>query len=156
MDQIHNDILDSNLDSKEAIQRRKLLPWWIKVFCWIFMIFGILSPIVEVLGLIGFRFNQSIYGLETNDPISILGLSLSAIFILKAITAFGLWFEKDWAITLGQIDAITGIIICIYVMCIHPFIYERAGSSFNFRLELLLLIPYLIKLNKIKSSWNKV
>jgi len=75
-------------------------------------------------------------------------------FYTKAITAFGLWFEKDWAIKLGQIDSVIGIIICIYVMCIYPFIYEKAGFSFNLRLELLLLIPYLVKLSRIKSSWE--
>ncbi len=52
----------------------------------------------------------------------------------------------------GQIDAILGIVICIFSMSL-PFIVNRPGFGFSIRLELLLLIPFLIKLGKIKNEW---
>lgn len=41
-----SDIEDSKFKEFEHTERRrKLLPWWIKVFCWIFMLFGVLSVV---------------------------------------------------------------------------------------------------------------
>jgi len=74
---------------------------------------------------------------------------LTALF--KAITAFSLWFEKEYAIILGKIDAILGIGLCIISMAILPFFSD---VHITLRLELVLLIPYLIKLNKIQSDWQ--
>lgn len=135
----------------EPGRRRKLLPWWMKIFVWIFIIFGAISPVALVFGIMGFQFNQSLYGLDTNDPVSPIGLVIFAVFTLKGIIAYGLWFEKSWAVQLGILDAILGFAICSFVM-IYPVI-TGTGSNFNFRLEIILLIPYLVFLVKSKQSW---
>lgn len=154
---MENTILDANLTKHENSKRRRsLLPWWIKIFIWIFLILGLLAPIGLVFGFFGIQFQISLYGFTTNEPLSIDGLYLIGLFLLKGITAFGLWTEKDWAITLGQIDAILGIVLCIFMSVIYPFINIRTGFHFTFRLELILLIPFLIKLLKIKSEWKKL
>ena len=75
---------ESNFEEfeKPLIIRRKLLPWWIKIFCWIFMIMGvgaigalIASPFIP-------SFQLSIYGFETSTPLSGIGLFIIAILIL--------------------------------------------------------------------------
>lgn len=150
-----NELLGSDLEEQIPERRRKLLPWWIKIFIWIFIIFGAVAPFGLIFGLIGFKFQVSLYGLETFEPTSFIGLGLIGIFFLKGITAFGLWTEKDWAIKIGQIDAIIGIIICVFVMFVLHFIDNNYGFIFPLRIELILLIPFLIKLRKIDNEWIK-
>jgi hypothetical protein len=137
----------------ENKRRRALLPTWIKVFAWIFMIMGALVPIVFIIGLLGGNAQLSLYGLETNNPLSPLGIFLVFLFMLKGFAAFSLWMEKDLAINLAIADAILGIVVCGAVMFIIPFLAQNLSYKFSFRLELALLIPYLLKLQKIKPSW---
>ena len=138
-----------------AMSKRKLLPWWIKVFIWIFLILSAIVPIAIVFGLLGYQFVISIYGLETNNPLSVMGGFLILIFILKGAVGYGLWFSKKWAVNVGVFDAVIGILLCLYTMFIGLFVDSKDEFVFTFRLELLLLIPYLIKLFKIKPMWNR-
>lgn len=136
-----------------STRRRSLLPLWVKIFCWFFMLFGLMATICLILGFLGVKPNLAFYGFETNEVFSINGLIVIAVGILKGITAFSLWFEKNYAIKLAKIDAYLGIILCVISMLVLPFLAE--GTNFNFRLELALLIPFLIKMNKIQADWEK-
>lgn len=139
---------------KRKKRRRKLLPWWIKVFCWIFMLFGSLSFVCLILGFTDIKPALAFYGFETNEPFSLKGLIVIAVGVLKGITAFALWFEKDFAIKIGKIDAIIGIVLCGISMFVLPFLQDI--FNITIRLELALLIPYLIKLNKIQKEWETI
>ena len=134
------------------INRRQLLPWWMKFFCWLFMIFGVAAIGCLLLGLFGIPENLSLYGFESNQQFSLTGIIILVVAIFKGITAFSLWFEKDYAIILGTIDAITGIILCVVFMTVLPL--AIANFHATIRLELILLIPYIIKLNKIQPEWH--
>ena len=95
-------------------------------------------------------FQASIYGLESNTIYSFTAVLIILVYVFKGITAFGLLKQKDWAIKFGIIDAVTGIATCAGVM-----IYQISQDiKFNFSLELVLLIPYLLKLQKIKYDWE--
>ncbi|NIK93623.1 hypothetical protein GZ212_15790 [Mangrovimonas sp. CR14] len=133
-------------------RRRKLLPWWIKIFCWIFMFFGLMSFICLILGFTNIKPSLAFYGFETNEPFSLYGLIVISVGLLKGFTAYALWFEQDFAIKIGKTDAIIGIVLCIISMLILPFL--RDGFNVTIRLELALLIPFLIKLNKIEKEWE--
>ena len=148
------DILTENRFQLKAKRRKDLLPWWIKIFIWIFLIFGAIAPLGLILGILGYNFEISLYGLETNEPISILGVSMILLFIFKGFAAYSLLQEKDWAILIGIADAVVGIALCSFSM-IYPFIVAGAEAKLTIRLELLLLIPYLIKLINIKPEWDK-
>jgi len=143
----HFEQFENNITS-----RRELLPLWIKIFCWIFMIMGVASIGCLIVGALGNTANLSLYGFETNEPLSLIGLFLVAIILFKAFTAFSLWFEKDYAIKLGKVDTILGIAICVASMLVIPYLQENSG--FTIRLEIALLIPFYIKLNKIKEQWG--
>jgi hypothetical protein len=93
------------------------------------------------------------YGLETRTPLSFIGILLMALFFLKGAVSYGLWAEKDWAINMGYADAIIGIFICLFIML--GLRYFHPDSGFTFRLELLLLVPYLIKLRQLHPEWDK-
>lgn len=145
-------ILDTNTPLK---RRRELLPIWIKIFIWMFLVFGLAVPVGIVFAILNKDFQLSLYGIETSSPRSLIGILLFGIFILKFITALGLWTEKKWAVKLGKIDAILGITLCGIVMIILPFFGENGVFKLNLRLELIALIPYLIKMNKLQREWEK-
>ncbi|WP_375561936.1 hypothetical protein ACE193_05150 [Bernardetia sp. OM2101] len=141
-------------DKEIKARRRKLLPIWIKVFIWIFMIIGFFAPLSIVAGLFGYSFSLSIYSLETVSPISLLGGFIILLIFYKGVIAFGLWTEKKWAVDLALIDAIIGIGVCAFVMMSDLF-FREGGMKLNIRLELILLIPYFLKMYKIKTEWEE-
>ncbi|RPD41663.1 hypothetical protein [Chitinophaga barathri] len=145
-------LTDSDLGTEVLIRRRSLLPWWIKVFTWIFLVFGGLLPLGFIAGIAGINYEIALYGLESNHPLSLTGLSLFALFALKALVAYGLWMEKEWAVQAGIIDALIGIGICVYQMFISPFL--GPGFVISMRLELIALIPYLLKLRRLYDDWK--
>ncbi|MFZ4399927.1 MAG: hypothetical protein ACOYO1_07835 [Bacteroidales bacterium] len=118
MEEDQTESLDLNLREYIPARRRKLLPWWIKTCICIFLMFGVFVPIGLIFGLIGFKFQISLYGIETYETLSAIGFSLIGLFLFKGITVYGLWSEKDWAIYLSQIDAIIGIITCV-LLCLY-------------------------------------
>lgn len=145
------EILDADLNEPEYDGRRRdLLPWWIKFFSWIFMFLGVMAPAGLVIAAIGSPFHLSLYGLESNAPLSFTGLVITFLYILKGVSACGFLAETDWAIEFGQVDAVIGILMCTFLMFSYLFTLD---GSFDLRLELLILVPYLWQLNKIKRSW---
>lgn len=159
MEKTEKELIDEIL-GKEIKRRRELIPVWIKIFIWIFLFSGTLLPLGLILGSLGTSLSLSLYGLSTNEPITIMGLTISLLFLIKAIVGLGLWTEKEWAVDIAIVDAIVGILICIVVMFFLPFINTGTESlisiNFNFRLELLLLVPYLVKMYKIRKEWKEV
>ena len=134
------------------VSRRSLLPMWMKVFTWIFLISGSLGALAFLLMPFGISFEFSIYGIEATEP-SLFYFLVITIFVLKGVVALGLWTEKDWAITLGILDAWLGIMLCCAVMFVFPIVFAQNGFAFTFRLELAVLIAYLIQLNKLRRVW---
>ncbi|WP_338792066.1 hypothetical protein V9L05_16780 [Bernardetia sp. Wsw4-3y2] len=160
---MNENILDSDfkssLEEEEKVlgegnkirRRRALLPVWIKIFIWIFMIFGCLSPLYLIAGIFGLTFSFAMYGLESFDTFTVTGVVLTLLFLSKGVVAFGLWTEKKWAVTSAMMDAILGIVICILVIAV-PLVINK---GFTFRLELFVLVPYLIKMYEIKDQWER-
>lgn len=149
-DQNETSILE---DLRVPIKRRTLLPWWMKFFCWFFMFLGAVVICCIIARSFGVYSLMDLYGLQTNDPFSLVGLILSTTALFKAFTAWALWFEKDDAIKLGIVDAAIGIVLTLTVMLVLP--YTIHGFPTNYRGEIILLIPYLIRLDKIKKPWER-
>src|SRR5215471_2312262 len=115
-------------------RRRKLIPVWIKIFIWIFIVFACFIPPMLVMSVMGYRPLSALYGLETTNTFSVTGLIVCSLFLFKGIAAFGLWTEKAYAIKLGIIDAVIGIMTCCTMMCAPLF---ANATPFSFRLELV-------------------
>lgn len=146
MENTPENLLDEFAGEKlQPVRRRKLLPVWVRIFVWMFMILGGFAIPVLVIGLMGMKADIALYGLETNDVTSAEGLLLVFLFLYKGIVAALLWFEQGPAVVLGILDAVLGILICTWVMFAAP--------RFSFRLELLALIPYLLVLIRINKKW---
>lgn len=151
-----NQELESHFDEfdKPIVIRRKLLPWWIKTFCWIFMVLGFCAIAALVGNLFTTNVSLSIYGFSSNTAYSGTGLFIIVIATFKGYVAYSLWFEKTNAISIGKIDAICGVVICIISMFLLPF--STNDGHFPLRLEILLLVPYYRKLNKIEYEWDNM
>ncbi|AZA55098.1 hypothetical protein [Chryseobacterium sp. G0201] len=136
------------------VRRRSLLPVWIKIFTWFFLIGGAIAVLILICGSFLTNISLSLYGIQTQHPYTLTGFLISILFIFKGIVAYGLWFEQQWAPKAAIIDAIVGIIICGIMMFIIPF--TVSNISFTLRLELIPLYFYLIKMQKIKKSWENL
>jgi hypothetical protein len=137
----------------KKIIRRKLLPVWIKIFCWIFMIIGVIAIGCLILGAFRKTADLSLYGFETNQPLTPIGIFIIALMAFKGFTAYTLWFEKASAIKFAKLDAILGVVICVVSMFILPFINN---THFSIRLEIIFLILYYKKINKIEYEWENL
>lgn len=82
------------------------------------------------------------------------GLLICFLFLFKGIVAYGLWFEEKWAVQAAIVDAVIGIAICFIMMAIIPFTVP--SISFTIRLELIPLYFYLVKMQKIKKTWESL
>lgn len=150
-------IIADQLDDLEELmlpRRRTLLSWWLKVFSYIFLFMaGIAVALYPLMFMLGASYSVSLYGLESNDRTSFITLAVLGLFLLKGAAAYGLLFEKGWAIEVGLIDAAVGIIVCLFVG-VHAM-FRLGAFITSFRLELIFLVIYLMKLLKIQAMWKK-
>ena len=138
-------------DSVEHIETRKeLLPKWIIVFSWIFIILSFTFPIGILFDLLDFRFHISLYGFKTFKALSSKGVLLCFLLLLKSIVGFGLIKRKDWAIKAALLDGAVGILICAYAL----FLTIKGAEGVQYQIDLLFLIPYFIKMLKIQQRWE--
>lgn len=151
-----NQELESHFDEfdKQPIIRRQLLPWWIKTFCWIFMILTFCSICAVIANIFIPNINISLYGFSSDTAFSGTGIFIIAVMLLKGFAAYSLWFEKPNAISIGKMDAVCGVGICIISMFVLPF--TAKDGHFSLRIEILLLIPYYMRLNKIEYEWDNL
>jgi hypothetical protein len=150
-------IIADQLDDLEVLllpRRKTLLPWWMKFFSYIFLLTAAFAILLyPLMFLLGVNWGFSLYGLESADRTSYIMFTVIALYLLKGAAAYGLLFEKDWAIEVAFADAGAGIIASLFVIAYGYFVSGEYSSPF--RLELILLIVYLIKLLKMQKVWRK-
>ncbi|WP_332452755.1 hypothetical protein [Chryseobacterium aquaticum] len=135
-------------------RRRSLLPIWIKIFTWLFLIGGAVAIGILICGFFLTNINLEIYGIQASHPYTLTGFSISILLIYKGFVAYRLWFQEKWAPRAAIIDGIMGIAICIIMMIIIPF--THSNINFTIRLELIPLYFYLQKMQKIKPIWKNI
>jgi hypothetical protein len=139
---------------KNPITRKSLLPGWIKFFSWLFLLVGIAAVLILAFGFFLNGTTLSLYGLKTDQSYSITGFIVCYLYIFKGIVSYGLLFGKEWAPVAAIIDAVIGIIICIVMMAVVPFISETI--HFTIRLELIPLYYYITKMLEIRKTWLNI
>lgn len=134
--------------------RKKLIPKWIKFFGWLFLIMGAAVFIVPIF----WTFSQQpmhfmLFGLEHyGSPFAPTALLISTLFLLNSVAAYGLLFAKDWGIKVCLAAGWVTLGICLSTMAYGLI----ALNGLSIRLELVALIPYLVKLRKIAPRWMSV
>lgn len=94
MEESKVDLLTDSFLELNTMERGRLLPWWVKIFAWIFLVLGIVAPIGFIYALIGGDFTVSIYGFQTSETTSIIGIGITIIFLFKGMVSFGLITKK--------------------------------------------------------------
>lgn len=131
--------------------RSSLLPLWIRVFSWLFLVIGVPGTLTALLGFIfNFTFPIFLFGLRSQGPLRApVTIVLAAAFALVAYAAFALlWGRKDGR-QAGLAAGYVGLGICVAV----------AGASFSegriyIPLEPLFQIPFLWKMHALKGRWE--
>lgn len=146
---------ETNNSQTIGIRRRDLLPVWIKVFTWLFLIMSLVIPVALAFGILKLPFNLELYGLVSTDPFSLIGLVILGLIAFKGVIAYGLLGSKPWAVRFAKADAMFGIGFCAAMMIVSLIKYSQGVMGFSFRLELLILIPYLLVMMKIEEDWSQ-
>ena len=136
--------------------RRALLPLWIKIFIWLFLVVGGLTPLIIVLNILGYPTLISLYGLSANTSFDLMGALILALFLYKAVVSYALWAGYQNAVNMALVDATIGVVICVHLNLIYPFYDNDPSTNAVFRLELLLFAPYIFKLIKIRPLWMNI
>lgn len=141
---------------KKIAYRRELIPLWIKVGCWVFMLLGVLVPFAAAYGFMGHDFDMAIYGITTDEPTSKVGLLIFAFFIYKAVVGYALWTEKIWAINIGKADAAMGAVICAAMIAIPYFTYneEMKAQTPQLMLQLMPSLFFFKALGEMELVWE--
>ncbi len=131
------------------LRRRALLPWWIKFFCWVFMLLAVVGVLCNIDLFFGNRPAISLYGIDADVNFPFNLMLLVPVFVLNGYTGYLLWFEKDKAIFFGKISVIVGI-----VLCLTSFIIYLIDGDFTVRLELILLALTWWWLSRVQPQWE--
>lgn len=134
--------------------RRALVPLWIKIFGWLFMAMGLAVPVLDVVvTILGQPASYALFGLQHHgSPFHPVALVISAITLSLAVSAYGLLFGRAWGLNACLVTGYGGAAICIATMVYSLF----SENSLTIRLELLVHLPYLMRLHKIKPLWSGV
>lgn len=148
-------IFDRDFIQETLIRRRQLMPLALKIYVWFFM----LLPFLSWAGRSYFYFNHKI----SFNISSIKGLVLVTAFgalllpALRFLSNLFILLEKKWAILFALIVTTLDMLSWCY-SSINLFYLLKTGfnSVVIFSLCWLVLeIPYLIMLLKIKRDWEK-
>lgn len=144
-------VADVSADAGAAVTRKQLVPLWIKIFGWIFMVMGGVVPLLAIVaGAMGQTASYEIFGLQhRGSPLHPLALLISALFVSLAVSAYGLLFGKPWGVDACMATGFVGV-----ALCLGTSVYSIFQGAPNLRLELLVQVPYLLKLRKIKPLWQ--
>lgn len=136
--------------SQNAQLRKSLLPKWIRFFCWIFLVFGFFGTFISLLGSIfAVGGNMNLYGLYySGSGLNIYALIFIIMFFVLGLSSYGLLWGKKWGINIGILQGVIGII-----MPLITTIWSFKFGVFRAPLELILFIPWVIIMFKIKNQW---
>lgn len=140
------------LTTEEIIQTRKaLIPLWIKLFGWLFIVMGAGVPFLYVGSLLfGFTASYGMFGLEyTGSAMAWMPLLIAILIFINGLCAYGLLFGKDWGLTACISFGFIGLALTLGTMLFDAYVHAR----WMIRLEPIVQIPYLIKIQRLKSLW---
>lgn len=145
-------VLNNQKTGSDKPQLRKaLIPLWIKIFGWLFIVMGALVPFFYIGAIIfGFTASYTMFGLEyQGNAWAFMPLLISAIVLLNGLCAYGLLFGKDWGLTACIVFGYIGLAFTLGTMVFEVIV----NGSMMIRLEPIIQIPYLIKLQRLKARW---
>ena len=131
--------------------RKQLVPLWIKIFGWIFIVMGAVMPLLAIVAAVtGQPVSLELFGIQyRGSPWHPMALLMAGLFLSLAVAAYGLLFGKPWGVDACMVTGFGGVAICL-----GTTVYSLFQGSLNLRLELLVQVLYLMRLGKIKPLWR--
>ena len=128
--------------------RKQLVPIWIKIFGWFFMVAAVLiAPYMIWSFIAGADVAIELFGVSYAGPAAHPYAFIAfALFAFLGITAYGLLFGKDWGVTGCLVNGYLGVAICILTIVL-------SGGT-NIRAEPIVHFFYLRRLHKIRKPWS--
>ncbi len=128
--------------------RRRMLPWWIKLFCGIFLL---LAAFLSILTLISLFTSVTFpyFGFGTSS--SYHSILSTASLLFNGYVAYLLLNGKDDAIRFGKCAALLGIGVSVLAAVVE-MVNE---GNFILRLEILLLIGFYMWLDRNQRRWRE-
>ena len=148
--------VEAESSQEVKLKRNHILPIWIRVFTWFFALLALMVPVALVYGMLGLPFKLELYGVATHAPFSLTGIAILLLIAMKGVVAFGFILNRVWSVALGRVDAFIGIGFCLAMMIMPLFELFYGRITFELRLELLVLIPYLLVMKRIKKDWESI
>lgn len=141
----------NSLPSSVQLYRSQLLPVWIKFFCKLFLyVVPFLIVFTLFIPLLPEKLFSKYNIIIIDFSFSLNNILILLMLILKIITALALTREKNYAVTLAKTDAVLSLISCVSNM----FYNYYNNHSIFIRLDLLIVIPYLLLMFKISEAWR--
>jgi hypothetical protein len=131
-----------------ALRRRALLPWWIKVFSYLYIFISFSLPLATVVALSrGTGFTLAFYGIHySTDHVDAL-TALLLLGLMGAGTAgYGLLWGKGWGIDIGMMTGGAGLVLSIWSLFLN--------EGFSLPLEPFLIVPFLVALWNRRAKWD--
>ena len=142
---------EQDRNNDKSLARKALIPLWIKIFGWLFIVMGALVPFLFIGSLIfGFSASYTMFGLEyEGNAMALMPLVIAAVIFVNGLCAYGLLFGKDWGLNACIVFGYIGLALTVGTM-----VFEMIFSgSMMIRLEPIIQIPYLVKLHRLKAHW---
>jgi hypothetical protein len=132
--------------------RYLLLPKWIRFFSWIFFVAGFpVLPLVVVLWITNWRANFMLFGFNYFGTVkAVFPLVVSWVFIAFSFAAYTLLWGKREGRKSGLICGYFGLVAALLSI---PF--YLAHGAFHLPLEPLIQVPFIIKLHRLKGTWEQ-
>ncbi len=148
-------LVNTDHDLPQISGKRDLFPRWLLVLIFLFLVFGAIVPVWIIMGFFKSKFHITLLGISTHNPLSLICITSFLFYLSKAVTAYALWTEKDWAIKIAKVDAVFSILLCCFEIG-HSFMVPAYNGSqlINSAISLLISILYLIKMSRIQLAWE--
>lgn len=150
-------IFDQDFLQQVSIRRRKLMPLALKIYVWLFLIvwaFLFLGPLYIYL-----RYPK-VYDIDFSNVSGFLGQFCAfAYCILRFLANLFILLEKKWAILMACVMSGFSLLLWTFFFGLQfyqgGFAVTLSGESLLMLSAIVLEIPYVIMLLRIRQKWVK-
>lgn len=129
------------------LNRRLLLPTWIRFFSWLFLLL-LAVPVVVLVGVFVMpdSFEAGVFGLSyVGSPLAPPALAIEAFLFFMGVAAYGLIRGRSWGLHAGLMAGVVGLGVAVFTMV--------ASGFTTIQFEPLLQVPFIIALWRRRKAW---
>ncbi len=132
-------------------KRKKLLPKWIRFFCWIFIIL-LGAPTILVVGLFVGDMHYNLFGVSYyGTALSPLPIVMMLVLMIHGAAAYGLLWGKRWAVDIGILCGVIGTMFSIAGM-----VTAHTRGQMHFEFSIIAQVLFLLILFHVRRKWLEV